>query len=32
MEPHKISQLLNDSIVLKFATMKWVEVNDLSGV
>ena len=29
MEHHKISKLLNDSIVSKFVTKKWVEVNDL---
>ena len=31
MEHYKISNLLNDSTVSKFATKKWVEVNDLSG-
>ena len=31
MEHYKISTLLNDSIVIKFVTMKWVEVNDLSS-
>ena len=31
MEHHKISKLLNDSIVSKFATRKWIEVNNLSG-
>ena len=29
MEQHKIPKLLNDSTVLKFVTMKWIEVNDL---
>ena len=27
----KISKLLNDSIVSKFVTKKWIEVNDLSS-
>ena len=31
MEHYKISKLLNDSIVSKFVTKKWVEVNDLSS-
>ena len=31
MEHHKTSKLLNDSIVSKFVTRKWIEVNDLSG-
>ena len=31
MEHYKISQLLNDSTVLKFVTKKWIEVNDLSS-
>ena len=32
MEHHKISKLLNDSIVSKFVRKKkWVEVNDLSS-
>ena len=29
MEHHKISKLLNDSIVSKFVTRKWIEVNYL---
>ena len=29
MEYHKISKLLNDSIVSKFMTTKWIEVNNL---
>ena len=32
MEHHKKSKFLKDSIVSKFVTTKWVEVNDLSGV
>ena len=31
MEHHKISKSLNDSTVLKFATRKWIEVNNLLG-
>ena len=31
MEHYKISTLLNDSVVIKFVTMKWAEVNDLSS-
>ena len=31
MEYYKISRLINDSTVSKFATSKWVKVNDLSG-
>ena len=31
MEHYKISKLLNDSTVSKFATKKWIEVNDLSS-
>ena len=31
MEHYKISKLLNDSTVSKFATKHWVEVNDLSS-
>ena len=31
MEHYKISNLLNDSTVSKFATKKWIEVNDLSS-
>ena len=31
MEHYKISQLLNDSTVLKFVTKKWIEVNYLSS-
>ena len=31
MEHNKIFKLLNDSIVSKFATKKWVEVNYLSS-
>ena len=31
MEHYKISKLLNDSIVSKFLTKKWIEVNDLSS-
>ena len=31
MEHHKISKLLNNSTVSKFATRKWVGVNDLSN-
>ena len=31
MKPHKISKLINDSIVSKFLTKIWIEVNDLSG-
>ena len=30
MEHCKISKLLNDSIVSKFITKKWIKVNDLS--
>ena len=30
MEHHKISKLLNHSIVSKFVPRKWIEVNDLS--
>ena len=29
IEHYKITKLLNDSIVSKFATKHWVEVNDL---
>ena len=29
MEHHKIFKLLNNSIVLKFLTKKWIEINDL---
>ena len=32
MEHYKISKLLNDSIVSKFTTKKWTEVNDLSKI
>ena len=28
---YQISRLLNDSIVSKFLTKKWIQVNDLSG-
>ena len=31
MEHYKRSKLLNNSIVLKFVTKKWIEVNDLSS-
>ena len=31
MEHYKISKLLNDSAVSKFATKKWVEVSDSSS-
>ena len=31
MEHHKISKILNDSTVSKFATRKWIEVKYLSG-
>ena len=31
MEHYSISKLLNDSIVSKFVTKQWVEVNDLSS-
>ena len=31
MEHHNISKLLNDSVVSKFLSRKWIEVNDLSG-
>ena len=31
MENYKISKWLNDSSVLKFAKIKWTEVNDLSS-
>ena len=31
MNHYKISKLLNDSIVSRFVTKKWIEVNDLSG-
>ena len=31
MEDHKVSKLLNDLIVLKFAKRKWIEVKDLSN-
>ena len=31
MEHYKISKLLNDSVVLKFVTRKWIEENCLSG-
>ena len=31
MEHYKISKLLIESAVLKFATKKWVKVNDLSS-
>ena len=31
MEHHKISTLLNNSTVLKFATRKWIEINGSSG-
>ena len=31
MEHCKIFKLLNDSTVLKFATKKWIEANDLSS-
>ena len=31
MEHYKISKLLNDLIVSKFVTKKWIEVNDLSS-
>ena len=30
MEHYKISKLLNDSIVSKFVTEKWIKINDLS--
>ena len=32
LEHYKISKLLNDSIVSKFLTKKWIEINDLSSV
>ena len=32
MEHYKISKLLDDSSVSKFATKEWVEVKNLSGV
>ena len=31
MKHFEISKLSNDSIVSKFATKKWIEVNKLSG-
>ena len=31
MKHLKISKLLNDSLVSKFLTRKWIEVDDLSG-
>ena len=31
MKHYKISELLNDSIVSKFVTKRWLEVNDLSS-
>ena len=31
MEHYKISKLLNDSIIPKFMTKKWIEINDLSS-
>ena len=31
MEHFKISESLTDSIVSKFVTKKWIEVNDVSG-
>ena len=31
MEHHKIFKLLNNSTVLKFASRKWIEVNDLTN-
>ena len=31
MEHYKISKPLNDSVVSKFVTKKWFEVNDLSS-
>ena len=31
MEHCKISKILNDSTVYKFATKKWIKVNDLSS-
>ena len=31
MKLHKISKLLNDLTVSKFVTVKWIEVNYLSG-
>ena len=31
MEHYKISKLLDNSIVAKFVTRRWIEVNDLSG-
>ena len=31
MEHHKISNLLNDSTVLKFVTRKWIRLSDLSN-
>ena len=31
MEYYKISRLINDSTVSKFAASKWIKVNDLSG-
>ena len=30
MEQHKIPKFLNDSTVLRFVTMKWIKVKDLS--
>ena len=32
MEHYKISESLNDSIVSRFMTKRWIEVNDLSSV
>ena len=31
MEHYEISKLLNYSLASKFATKKWIEVNDLSS-
>ena len=31
MEHHKTSKLLNDSAVSKLVTIKWIEINNLSG-
>ena len=31
MEHHKISNLLNDSMVSKFLTRKWIKLSDLSN-
>ena len=31
MEHYEISKLLNDSIVSKSVTRKWIEINDLSN-